>query len=152
MINFNLCYNLVYKNKLQIYCLDFLVKVPFIIVVTNYSYLWNKSCKQVNDELDMLTRRIYITLNSIFNLSSEKIWSLKKFVLVKILISKVASRQYGAVSSKIWSTKKNKNKKKWKFRKKALSLLHIALSLLHIACSLLHIACSLLQIACWLWS
>ena len=48
MINFNLCYNLVYKNKLQIYCLDFLVKVPFIIVVTNYSYLWNKSCKQVN--------------------------------------------------------------------------------------------------------
>ena len=86
---------------------------------------------------------LYITLNSIFNLSSEKIWSLKKFVLVKILISMVASRQYGAVSSKIWSTEKIKTKKNWKFRKKPSHC-----SILPSHCSILPAHCSILPAHC----
>ena len=55
---------------------------------------------------------------------------------MKILISKVASRQYGAVSSKIWSTEKIKTKKNWKFRKKPSH------------CSILPSHCSILPAHC----
>ena len=69
---------------------------------------------------------------------------------MKILISKVASRQYGAVSSKIWSTEKIKTKKNWKFRKKPshCSILPSHCSILPAHCSILPAHCSILPSHC----